>query len=369
MSEEEQPSDYTLKKSKIKLVNKELSINTKHYGLVKYNTIPENYTYRINYIIGKLNEEIHKDICIITITTRVFNVNCGNASTQITTMYNTVFYNILKEKILCEIDKCMYLNKKDANTNLIDFSFETSKLCINQTTNDYELNNLIIYDSKNDLFLKVCYDVKDKIILQHYKLIDDKFIKEENEYQLDIEEQYNKRSSLEILTFGNNIIALNTRLDFTLTFLNVLDFTERIKLEKTHIYKCHSDEKINFIIKEKYVILQEGYKKIILYDFVNNDIIKTININQVLNIQSIENFIETGIFITSDGEIIRLKEDNGIPEEEQCCICFNRIRERYLMFACGHTRTCIKCLKKIEEDGSNCPLCRKGQIPLQKLFI
>ena len=52
MSEAEQPSDYTLKKSKIKLVNKELSVkgNTDSSTIVKYNTIEESNTH---YIICK----------------------------------------------------------------------------------------------------------------------------------------------------------------------------------------------------------------------------------------------------------------------------------------------------------------------------
>ncbi len=58
-----------------------------------------------------------------------------------------------------------------------------------------------------------------------------------------------------------------------------------------------------------------------------------------------------------------------LGEEDQCCVCFGRIRERYLMFSCGHTRTCFDCLEQIRNMGGNCPLCRTEQIPLQRLFI
>lgn len=66
---------------------------------------------------------------------------------------------------------------------------------------------------------------------------------------------------------------------------------------------------------------------------------------------------------------IRKIKNNNIPEQDQCCVCFGRIRERYLMFSCGHTRTCFDCLEQIRNMGGNCPLCRTEQIPLQRLFI
>jgi chromosome segregation ATPase len=50
---------------------------------------------------------------------------------------------------------------------------------------------------------------------------------------------------------------------------------------------------------------------------------------------------------------------------DECCICMNKLTERYVLIPCGHTQTCDKCIDKV----TKCPLCKKVFKKVLKVFV
>jgi len=50
--------------------------------------------------------------------------------------------------------------------------------------------------------------------------------------------------------------------------------------------------------------------------------------------------------------------------KNDCCMCFGKINDKYVMIPCGHARTCISCANML----NNCPLCRKNIEKVIKVF-
>ena len=59
----------------------------------------------------------------------------------------------------------------------------------------------------------------------------------------------------------------------------------------------------------------------------------------------------------SDNSILyKILDDDDIPEEEQCIICYKRTLRKKILIPCGHTQYCKDCITKIK----TCSLCRKN---------
>jgi HNH endonuclease/Zinc finger, C3HC4 type (RING finger) len=47
-------------------------------------------------------------------------------------------------------------------------------------------------------------------------------------------------------------------------------------------------------------------------------------------------------------------KNNDFDTAKDCCVCLEKINEKYVLIPCGHTSVCLKCLKKIDKK---CPIC------------
>lgn len=52
-------------------------------------------------------------------------------------------------------------------------------------------------------------------------------------------------------------------------------------------------------------------------------------------------------------------------EDSECCVCFEEIKERYVIVPCGHARTCYNCITPLKA----CPLCSQKITQVIKLFV
>ena len=76
--------------------------------------------------------------------------------------------------------------------------------------------------------------------------------------------------------------------------------------------------------------------------------------------------------------MIEMKEsENPNPKRkkfklEDCVICTNMRNDIYVLYPCGHAKTCESCSLKIlymSRTGSNCPVCRQEVKSYVKAFF
>jgi len=332
MSESEE-KNYKLKEPSLSILNK--------HSLTKSS---EDCSKRL----GWSNFSNHDIISTTLIDTNIIIIKIGKQH-QYGFLYKLFIYNLENNKIITQIDACNYYEPNSIK-KIEDIS---SKANINS----------LLYNKDTKEFLKIIN--LGKTVFEKYSIIDNKFMK--TDVKLELEEE----SSTIYKLHKNIIVCIKQCSGKTpyLMFVDIGSFTLNMSL-----YGCFNTL-LPQLLKEKYILLRHDNYKTILYDFVNNEIIQEIE-----NCTIVHYDIENDIFlykktptnprsVDENIYILRLIEDNNIPEEDQCCVCFGRIKERYLMFSCGHTRTCFDCLEQIKKEKGNCPLCRTEQIPLHKLFI
>lgn len=59
----------------------------------------------------------------------------------------------------------------------------------------------------------------------------------------------------------------------------------------------------------------------------------------------------------TDNTILEMANEGSVLKQQlpkkSCCVCFSQIDTKYVLFPCGHTDTCIECIKVIKK----CPIC------------
>lgn len=59
------------------------------------------------------------------------------------------------------------------------------------------------------------------------------------------------------------------------------------------------------------------------------------------------------------------KDDSKIEEDQECAICLEPIKERYVVVPCGHANTCYDCISRLKK----CPICSKDIGQVIKVFF
>ena len=133
-------------------------------------------------------------------------------------------------------------------------------------------------------------------------------------------------------------------------------------------YKLNCDAS-NFKTRlNQFIILREneGPRTTILYDYLN--FIQ----KHIWNDAYIDDSLSTNdLLILRNGKgkifMYELKDiTDFVPENEQCSVCLERIKDRYAIVPCGHTQVCKDCLDF--SDLTNCPICRSEKTSILRIF-
>ena len=107
-------------------------------------------------------------------------------------------------------------------------------------------------------------------------------------------------------------------------------------------------------INKNYIVLTNP-QYLQVYDFINNKIVFEDTV--CFTFKRWHN----NLLFHSNNSHIKVHE---IINKDGCSICFEDIKEKYACVPCGHTTTCLNCLK----DLTNCPICRTNIESKLKLF-
>lgn len=102
------------------------------------------------------------------------------------------------------------------------------------------------------------------------------------------------------------------------------------------------------VLKDTIVLKDNGTSHYQFYDLIND---KTFDPSEIFGC-AYQGFVETF-------DNVDKSKDN------QCCICFNPIKERITLIPCGHTTFCETCIKKCDK----CVICTASYTNIQKIFI
>jgi len=58
-------------------------------------------------------------------------------------------------------------------------------------------------------------------------------------------------------------------------------------------------------------------------------------------------------------QLEKLKLQQNSPKiNNECCVCFEKIKKRVALVPCGHTNICVACIEKLSEK--KCPMCNSN---------
>ena|SRR5579863_2318757 len=101
-----------------------------------------------------------------------------------------------------------------------------------------------------------------------------------------------------------------------------------------------------------------------VYKIINNE---WIQIMYEFHIAYIKIICNGRIAVMDCTDILRLTDSMGIKGptiEFGCRICFEDIKEKYVLLPCAHTRICKNCLDKLTE----CPVCREKIVERLRIY-
>lgn len=157
------------------------------------------------------------------------------------------------------------------------------------------------------------------------------------------------------------IIDKKTMREMLVTNENAFDISHKNIIGK---YKVVCVETVEIKKEPKYMCEYVGtaYPNDIfdVYEIIN-DWIEILYLNEIGYIKitdcgtlQVEKFEEKPI----DNSVINNVIDNVVKDVinsvKDCCVCLEKIDEKYVLIPCGHTSICVKCIKKINKK---CPIC------------
>jgi len=114
------------------------------------------------------------------------------------------------------------------------------------------------------------------------------------------------------------------------------------------------------------IVLIYNQSELVIYDYLNNRELDTI-VSRYSPARAIhiEFKVNTRYFIIKDGAtttFYKFIDEETLPSDEKCVICFSKTDRKSALVPCGHTQLCATCVKKKLET---CPLCRE---PIEKVI-
>tara|TARA_R100001163_G_C5068064_1_gene207778 strand:+ start:783 stop:1622 length:840 start_codon:yes stop_codon:yes gene_type:complete len=125
-----------------------------------------------------------------------------------------------------------------------------------------------------------------------------------------------------------------------------------------------SVEDIFHMFKHTYLV-RKGNNRFIVMDIIKNEIFLDFPEGlKYINNDGNKYFVKLNDnkfhFFTGD----KIIEFSRKPNEFECCVCLEKILQRFTLIPCGHTNVCENCIDKLEK----CPNCRIILTDTMKIF-
>lgn len=150
---------------------------------------------------------------------------------------------------------------------------------------------------------------------------------------------------------------------------NVIDInTLEIKFEYDGQFQIQQMNSSNF--KYGYLFLSKFKKEVLIYNYIYNEITEIITMlsdsctmTPVMISRSNPNY--TIIYNGKKTMFYKFIDEDKIPSEDKCVICFSKTEKNKVLVPCGHRQFCEKCISKNFE---NCSICRTKIEKIIKIF-
>src|SRR5579863_4123889 len=241
-----------------------------------------------------------------------------------------------EDKIILDLRPKGYLGEiPGENSKSLDFSKEN----LNFSKAGISLEKL---NNGDILFSKVVEKLNNKIIIDHKSPLKNGF----GISNIDLNEvQQNSNQRPELLLKDTEIIKIDTE-KFVIGKYKIISL-EPIRIRKEPKILVTITEDIGFAypndIFDVYKIIDDDWIEIL---YLNELGYIKINHHGKLLAERFEEKIEIVNKNTN--------KNNDFDTAKDCCVCLEKIIEKYVLIPCGHTSVCLKCLKKIDKK---CPIC------------
>ena len=231
------------------------------------------------------------------------------------------------------------------------------------------LNNKMIYDSINQIltYMTIHTDSpgqgQNRVCLEKIKLSYENFnFKTETLNNLEIPYINNSYGIKQLQGSEYMVLFCNVP-----SKLIIFDFkTLEIVREYSNKYLPYNDIIINNIL------LIADKNELIIYDYINHRELQTIVNRHTPDQRGYKSDIlveqKNEFYIIKDGQktsFYKFINEEEIPDENKCVICFSRTQRKNVLVPCGHTQFCSKCVK---ENMETCPLCRANIEKVIKIY-
>lgn len=278
---------------------------------------------------------------------------------------------LIKKKINPSITSKYYLFDTKKNKEIYTFPKE-NHIFSNSFTSP---SNLINYNSNTQILTYMTINITNitninKLYFEQFKLSYNEFIFN-IETLNNMEIQYDNRSSYQLSLLPNSSVMVLFSGGVYETMppnkLVIFDFTNlEIIMEYSNKYMHYNHLKINNIL------FISDKNELIIYDYNNHRELKTITNKYTINpyghqkdisIQKLDKY-----YIIKDGKstlFYTFINEDDIPNENKCSICFSKTDKKNIIVPCGHTQFCETCIKGRFD---HCPICRSKVEKVIKIF-
>ena len=251
---------------------------------------------------------------------------------------------------------------------------------ITDRCNPHQIENFITYNSDTQIltYITNSFDSNKTILFESFKLsyIDFKF-KVQTLNKLAISIKTNDYYFHKLPSSNKVVIYKKDQPELVDCKLVIIDlFTLDIIMEYTN--KTYYDNKCNPVRGGPNLSLSESYPglmfiigntELIIYDYNDNKELETIQCSTrpCIQYQQCDNY-----YIVNTGKNLlfyKFIDEDDIPQENKCVICFSQTDRKSALVPCGHTQLCNDCIEETKKGLlKTCPLCRTDIDSVIKIY-
>ena len=242
------------------------------------------------------------------------------------------------------------------------------------------IKNFITYNSDTQIltYITNSFDSNKTILFESFKLsyIDFKF-KVHTLNKLEISIKTNDYYFHKLPSSNKVVIYNSAYYNYKDSKLVIIDlFTLDIIMEYTNkTYYNHKCDPVrggpNLSLSESYpgLMFIIGNTELIIYDYNDNKELETIQCSTrpCIQYQQCDNY-----YIINNGKNLlfyKFIDEDDIPQENKCVICFSQTDRKSALVPCGHTQLCNDCIEETKKGLlKTCPLCRTDIDSVIKIY-
>ena len=229
---------------------------------------------------------------------------------------------------------------------------------------NYSITNKMMYDSTNQI---LTYMSNSPVSNGQPKMVLEKFKLSYENYKF----QTKTLNSIEIPNISGCMLRKLPTSNYLICYKNsyrandycnivIFDFNS-LEIIMEYTDKAYNDTMSSYIPG---IVLIYNQSELVIYDYLNNRELDTI-VSRYSPARAIHIEFKANYFIIKDGEttsFYKFIDEETLPSDEKCVICFSKTGRKSALVPCGHTQLCSTCMKKNLET---CPLCRE---PIEKVI-